>query len=147
MAKFKLSDVNGFRMIQPGTHIFKIVAASYDEDFGKIEVKMQTKDGQTHTERFTVLTNEGEVNDGAMRAFSFFAKTALNDFKIDEIDVEELAGRFIKCEVKHVQSTSINPKTNKPYVNVQLGDKFSCNGFEGMDEDIDDLDEDLDDLD
>lgn len=146
MAKIKLAEVNGFQLLAEGTYIFKVVSASYDEDFGKIEIKLQTKDGKTHTERFTVLTASGELNEGAMRSFSYFAKTVLNNFKVDEIEVDELVGKFIKAEVKHVESKSINPNTGKPYINVQLGDKFVCDGFE-TNNDIDDLGDDLDDLD
>ena len=47
---------------------------------------MVTQSGQKHVERFHLINNEGEVNEGALNAFSYFAKTALNTFNLDEID-------------------------------------------------------------
>ena len=86
MAKIKLTD-GGFTLIPEGVTTFKIVGATYEEDFGKLEVELQTKNGQKHVERFSLVTDDGEVNEGATKAFSYFAKTALNNYNIDEIDV------------------------------------------------------------
>ena len=82
MAKLKLSE-SGFTLIPEGTTTFKIVEVEYKEDFGKLTVTMQTKSGSKHTERFTLLNNKGEINEGAVKAFSFFAKTALNNFSLE----------------------------------------------------------------
>lgn len=144
MARITLSKNTGFTLIPEGFHVFKIVdvdMSKYD-GFGKIEVKMETAAGQKHSERFSLLNNKGEVNEGALNAFSYFARTALNDFKAEDIDPAEMIGHFIRAEVKHVVSDKINERTGKPYVNVNLGDKEPAIGFDGVeDDDSDELEE------
>lgn len=144
MARITLSKNTGFTFIPKGFHVFKIVdvdMSKYD-GFGKIEVKMETAAGQKHSERFSLLNNNGEVNEGALNAFSYFARTALNDFKAEDIDPAEMIGHFIRAEVKHVVSDKINERTGKPYVNVNLGDKEPAIGFDGTeDDDSDELEE------
>ena len=99
MAKIGLTE--GFSLIPEGTHIFCITAVNYKEAFGKLEVTMQTKGGSKHIERFSLLKSDGSPNEGALNAFSYFAKTALNDFELSEIDHEDLIGCFIECDVEH----------------------------------------------
>lgn len=137
MARIKLSSGSGFTLIPEGFHVFKIVGvdmSKYDS-FGKIEVKMETANGQKHSERFSLLNNKGEVNEGALNAFSYFARTALNDYKAEDIDPVEMIGHYIRAEVKHVVSDKINERTGKPYVNVNLGDKEPALGFDGDSDD------------
>ena len=74
MAKIGLSE--GFSLVPEGTHVFKIITVNYKEDFGKMEVVMQTQSGLKHTERFSLLKSDGEPNEGALNAFSYFAKVA-----------------------------------------------------------------------
>lgn len=50
MARIQLT--NGFALIPEGIHIFRISDVIYDEDFGKILIKMVTAQGANHTERF-----------------------------------------------------------------------------------------------
>ena len=99
MAKIGLSD--GFSLIPEGTHVFKITGVSYKEAFGKLEVTMQTQSGAKHIERFSLLKADGSTNEGALNAFSYFAKTALQDFELSEIDHEDLVGHFIECDIEH----------------------------------------------
>lgn len=144
MARITLSKNTGFTLIPEGFHVFKVVdvdMSKYDE-FGKIEVKMETANGQKHSERFSLLNAKGEVNEGALNAFSYFARTVMNDYKADDIDPADLVDHFIRAEVKHVESTTINERTGKPYINVNLGDKEPALGFDGAsDEDSDELEE------
>lgn len=144
MARITLSKNTGFTLIPEGFHVFKIVDVDMSkyEGFGKIEVKLETANGQKHSERFSLLDNKGEVNEKALNAFSYFARTVVNDYKADDIDPAEMVGHFIRAEVKHVESTTINERTGKPYVNVNLGDKEPALGFDGVsDEDSDELEE------
>ena len=144
MAKFTLSKPNGFTLIPEGFHVFKIVEvdmSKYD-DYGKIAINLETVNGQKHTERFSLTDNKGELNEKAYNAFSYFCRTALNDYKNDDIDTDDLIGRYIRAEVKHVESTTINERTGKPYVNVNLGDKEPALGFDGAsDDESDELEE------
>ena len=128
MAKIKLSE-GGFTPIPEGTHIFKITKVTYDEDFGKLEAEMITASGQKHTERFSLVKDDGEINEGALNAFSYFAKTALNNFNLDEIDHDELVGKYIKAEVTHNKVKS-NKDPKKTVIFTQLGDKSPADGFD-----------------
>ena len=88
----------------------KITGVSYKEAFGKLEVTMQTQSGAKHIERFSLLKADGSANEGALNAFSYFAKTALQDFELSEIDHEDLVGHFIECDIEH----DVQPNKNKP---------------------------------
>lgn len=127
MAKIGLSE--GFTLIPEGTHVFKITAVNYKEAFGKLEITMQTQSGAKHIERFSLLKTDGSPNEGALNAFSYFAKTALNDFSLTEIDHEDLVGCFIECDVEH----DVQPNKNKPDKTVtfaQLADKRPSEGWD-----------------
>lgn len=127
MAKIGLSE--GFTLIPEGTHVFKITAVNYKEAFGKLEVTMQTQSGAKHIERFSLLKADGSPNEGALNAFSYFAKTALNDFSLTEIDHEDLVGCFIECDVEHdVQSNKNKP--DKTVTFARLADKRPSDGWE-----------------
>ena len=129
MAKIGLTE--GFSLIPEGTHVFQITAVNYKEAFGKMEVTMQTQGGSKHIERFSLLKANGEPNEGALNAFSYFAKTALNDFSLTEIDHEDLLGCFIECDIEH----DTQPNKNKPDQTItfaRLADKRPSDGFEGV---------------
>ncbi len=127
MAKIKLSE--GFSLIPKGEQIFKITKSTYDEDFGKLEVEMITKNGQKHTERFQLIGNDGNINEGAQNAFSYFAKTALNDYTLDEIDTDDIVGCYMKCTVDHEVLPS-NKDPNKTVTFIRLTDKSPADGFD-----------------
>lgn len=128
MAKIGLSD-GGFTLIPEGTHVFKITKVNYKEDFGKLEVVMETKGGLKHTERFSLLSSDGSTNQGAINAFSYFAKVVMNDFTLKEIDHEDLVGHFVEADVEHtVVPSNKDPKKNVTFVN--LGDKRPSSGWD-----------------
>lgn len=142
MALIKLSN-NGFQMIQEGTHIFKITNVIYDEDFGKMVIDMTTQKGQKHTERFTLLTKNGEVNEGALRAFSYFAKTALNNYSVEEIDESDLVGCYIQADVTHEEYEKRDGSIGKA---ARLNDYTVSSGFKGTETAVaDDMDDFLND--
>lgn len=121
MAKIGLSA--GFTLIPEGRTVFLITGCEYKEKFGKIEVSLETKNKQKHKERFDI-TKEGGLN-----AFSFFAKTALNDFDLEEIDHEAIVGCYIAADVKHtVQEHRDDP--NKTVTFVNLDGKYPADGFD-----------------
>lgn len=128
MARIGLSE-GGFTLIPEGTHVFKIIEVNYKEDYGKLEIKMQTQEGLKHTERFSLLSTNGSSNEGALNAFSYFAKTAMNDFDLTEIDHTDLIGHFIECDVEHdVQPSNKDP--NKTVTWVRLTEKRVSDGWE-----------------
>lgn len=120
---------NGFVIIPEGEHVFRIYDAQYDEDFGKIEIKMVTANGSTIVERYSILDQGGEYNEKALNAFSYFAKTALNDFNIEDIDPAELINHYIGANVVHVKAKSTKDPT-KEVTFVNLGDKWAADGFD-----------------
>ena len=144
--KMKLNK-GGFQLIPEGTYIFKVIdvdTSKYDK-FGKLAILLQTKDGRQHTETFTLTNAQGDVNEGAVKAFSYFAHVCLNDFQVEDFDTNDLIGRFIRAEIVHRKSDRINENTGKPYINANLDDKEPALGYESSEGDGDDLD-DLDDL-
>ena len=152
MAKMKLSESN-FKLIPEGTTTFKVVEVndSKYEDFGKLEVKLQTAKGETHIERFGLTKNNGEINEGALKAWSYFARTCLNNFNADEIDTQDIVGCYVTATVKHESYTYEKDGETKKGTNVRLNDYTVAVNFgnkveEEIDEDLD-LDDELDDLD
>lgn len=126
----KIGLIEGFIPIPEGTHVFKITDVKYKEDFGKLEITMQTQDGEKHVERFSLLKSDGSPNDGAYKAFSYFAKTALQNFDLDEIDHTDLIGHFIECDVEHeVQPNKNNP--GKTVTFIRLTEKRRSDGWGG----------------
>lgn len=128
MAKIKLSK-GGYTPIPKGEHIFKITKSTYDEDFGKVEIDMVTVDGKKHIERFSLIRNDGEINEGALNAFSYFAKTALNNFNVEEIDPKDLEGCYMRCVVDHDTQPNKNDPS-KTVTFVRLGEKYAASGFD-----------------
>ena len=137
MAKVKLSE-GGFTLIPKGKHIFKIIKSDYDETFGKIEIEMVTSKGQKHIERFTLVDNFGEMNEKALNAYSYFAKTALNNFNLDEIDTDDLVGCYLECTVEHEEVPS-NKDPAKMFTFIKLTDKTAASGFEKNSADVNEL--------
>lgn len=152
MAKIKLSQAT-FSLIPEGTHTFKVMEVNDEkyEDYGKLEVKLQTAKGETHYERFSLLTSNGEVHEGALKAWSYFARTCLNNFQADEIDTKDIVDCYITATVKHENyKITKGDRAGQDGTAVRLNDYTPSAGFGGstteLEEDFDDLD-DLDDLD
>ena len=143
MAIINLGEFKGFSLIPEGWHEFKIVAVDYDEKFGKMEIQLVTKNGMKQTERYMLLDTNGEINQKAINAFSYFARVAMNDFQIDSIDHEELVGRFIRGKIEHTKSNRPNPKTGKYATFANITDKEPSVGFAedaGEEPDLSELD-------
>ena len=148
MAKMKLSE-STFTLIPEGTAIFKVteVDDSKYEDFGKLSVKLQTAKGETHTENFSLVKKSGELNEGALKAWSYFARVCLNNFQADEIDTQDIVGCYIQATVKHEEFES-NKEPGKMLKSARLSDYTTATGFAGKvveDDEDDDLDGFLDD--
>lgn len=152
MAKIKLSE-GGFALIPEGVHIFKVMEVddSKYEDYGKIVVKLQTADGKTHNEQFTLTKANGDLNEGALKAWSYFARTCLNNFSADEIDTQDVVGCYIQATVKHEKFTRTKgDRAGEEGTSVRLNDYTPASGFAGKaskGDDLDDLDDEDDDLD
>lgn len=125
----RIPMTSGFALIPEGTYVFRIYDAKYDEEFGKIEVKLVNAAGMTHTERFFIKDKNDEMNEKALNAFSYFAKTAMGDFSLEDIDPEELINHFISAEVVHTKLPS-NKDPNKMVTFANLGDKSPAEYFD-----------------
>ena len=95
MAKIGLTE--GFTLIPEGTHVFQITDVKYKEDFGKLEVYMQTQTGSKHIERCSLLKSDGSPNEGAYNAFSYFAKTALGNSDRDRSHRPDWSLHRVRC--------------------------------------------------
>lgn len=127
MANIQLSS--GFTICPEGRHIFRIYKVTYDETFGKLQVHMVNAQGITHIERFSLMSSNGEMNDKACNAFSFFAKTALNNFSLEAIDHTELINHYIGGEIVHTKLPSTNdPKKTVTFAN--MSEKWVAEGFD-----------------
>lgn len=125
----KIPIVDGFSIIPEGTYVFKITDVTYDETYGKLEVKMKTAKGQKYTERFSLKKSDDSYNEGALGAFSYFAKVAMNDFNMTDIDPNELVGHYMRAKITHLKKES-NKNPGKFVTFMNLGDKEPADGFD-----------------
>lgn len=125
----RIPMTSGFTLIPEGTYVFRIYDVSYDEEFGKIEIKLVNAAGMTQTERFTIKDKNDEPNEKALNAFSYFAKTAMGDYTLEDIDPMELIDHFIEAEVVHTELPS-NKDPNKTVTFANLGDKAPAEYFD-----------------
>lgn len=126
----RIPMTGGFQIMPEGEQVLKITKAEYDEEFGKAIFTLENVKGQSCQERFSLLQQDGSPNEKAMGAFSFFAKTALNDFDIEDVDPEELVGQYLKAEIIHNKVPSTKDPT-KMMTFINLGNKSPADGFEG----------------
>lgn len=136
-----------FTPIPEGTYVFKITDVDYDSDFDKLTLTLKTKEGRKHTERYSFATNTGETNEGALNAFSYLAANAMKDWDMDEVDEHELVGKFIEADVIHNESSTINRKTGKPFININLSQIRESDGWEDTVEPEPESELDADDID
>lgn len=120
---------SGFTVCPEGVHIFRIYKVEYVQDFGKLTIHLVNAQGITHVERFSLINANGESNDRAYNAFSYFAKIALNNYALDSIDPQQLVGRYIKAEVVHTIVPS-NKEAGKTMTFANLSNKWAADGFD-----------------
>ena len=125
----KLSIKTQYELIPEGWDVFKIYEVEYDESFGVLKIHLVNADGKTFVERFGFQDRNGNESTGARNAFSYFAKCALNDMDAEEVDTDELVGKYIKAEIKHVEVES-NKGDGSMRTFANLGDKEPADGFE-----------------
>lgn len=119
-----------FTACPEGKHIFRIYKVEFNQDFGNVKVYMVNAQGNTHREEFRLMRADGSMNDGACDAFSFFARTALNDYSREAIDPTELVNHYIGAEVIHnVQPNKNDPSKTVTFVNLGK-EKWVAEGFD-----------------
>ena len=120
---------SGFTVCPEGVHIFRIYKVEYNQDFGKLNIYLVNAQGITHVERFSLINVSGTPNEKAYNAFSYFAKTALNDYTRAAIDPNDLVGHYIKAEVVHTIVTS-NKEAGKTMTFANLSNKWVADAFD-----------------
>ena len=124
-----LPAANDFTPIPEGSHVFKITKVDYNERVGKLELTLTTKEGQNHVERFALKKDGKTYNEKALKALGYFSRVALNNWEINAIDPEKLAGHFIQATVSHdTQPHRDDP--NKTITFIRLDDKKSASCYE-----------------
>ena len=119
-----------FTVCPEGRHIFRIYKVDFNEEFGKLVVYMVNAQGITHRENFSLYREDGSMNDSACNAFSYFARTALNDYSREAIDHTELVNHYIGAEVVHTNQPNRNdPSKTVTFANL-VGEKWVANGFD-----------------
>lgn len=126
----KVPMTSGFMLIPEGEYVFRIYDVEQNETFGKIIVKLVNAQGMTQIERFSLKNQNDEWNEGALNAFSYFAKNALNDFTREDVEPKELIDHYIRAEVVHSDPIPNRKDPSKTIVFANLGDKSPADGFD-----------------
>jgi len=116
MGMLKLS--NGFSVLPEGETVLYVTGVDYDEKWGKIEIHFINADGSKHSERYKIYKDNGDLNEPALNAFSWIARTILNDPSVEEIDPKSLAGHYVACTVYHEQYTGNDGKA-RTYAHIK----------------------------
>ena len=120
----------GFMLIPEGNYVFYIYDCTYDEAFGRMVIKMTTADGLRYDERFNLKDDNDQPNERALNAFSFFAKTAMNNFGLEEIDHTDLIGHYIRMDIEH--NKVISKKDGKTLTFANSGAKAVATEFDNQ---------------
>lgn len=120
---------SGFTLCPKGVQVFRIYKVDYNEEFGKLVIHLVNAQGITQQERYSLMGADGNINEKACAAFSFFAKTALNDFSLEAVDPATLVDHYIKADVVHTEMPS-NKDPNKTVTFANLGDKWAADAFD-----------------
>lgn len=131
----KLNE-NKFQLIPEGTQVFHITEVKYDADFGKLEITLLTKDGLKDIERFQLIDNNGETNEKALNAFSYFCRMVMDDPNLaGDFDEQALVNKYVSATVEHqkVPSKKDPSKTNVFY---KLSDYAAAKSFGDFGTDI-----------
>lgn len=126
----RIPMTSGFQMLPEGSTILKCIDQSYDENFGKLELKFENVDGIKQTEQYRLLDDKGKPNDGAMNAFSFMAKNLMNDFDMPDVDPADLVNHYIKCNIEYSKVPS-KTDPNRELTFAHIRNPEPATGFDG----------------
>ena len=130
-------SVDGFKKLDEGSYIFKVLSAEFDDVKETVTVKLVTQDGEKHTEFFNFVNASGEVNDFPIKHIVRLCATALKDesLKDEPFDTDYLpliVGKFFQGSIQH---STYNGKTK---VKLAPFDYAVSEGFNVTD-DLDEL--------
>lgn len=97
----KLQDK--FPLIPEGDQVVRVkeVIDKDYEKFDKLTVIVEDGEGTAAQLNFNFVNEDGSPNDGAENAYTFMCRALLNDQTADEVDTNELVGKFALAEVMH----------------------------------------------
>lgn len=127
MAKIGLTNL--FTPIPEGDDIFRIYDVEYKEEFGSLKVYLVNAKGRTTIQTYNFIDPDtGDTRDWAYNAFSYFARTAMNDTSLEDVDPLDLIDKYIQAEVVHSEV----PKRDNPsemMIFVNLKNYKAATGF------------------
>ena len=100
MAVIKLKET-GFHLIPEGTYVWTITKSTYDSKFNKVKVEFENENGEKITNPY------GLGSDGGAKAFSYLAKTAINDYSVKEGEMVKFANLR---NIKVYEGAEVKPK-------------------------------------
>ena len=100
----RIPMTGGFSPMDEGVQVLRIYGVDYNEKFGNLTLYLVNAKAQTMRETFRFKGKDGKPNEGAMNAFSYFAKTAMDDFEMEDVDPMDLIDHYIQVEVIHQDS-------------------------------------------
>lgn len=107
----KLSTTTA-QLIPEGNYLFKVVAAEYNDKYGKLTIKFETMDSEPHyniVEKFTLLSDKGAIREEVLKAASYFVRVILKDYNVQELDestAAQMVNRYISGDIVHSTYTS-----------------------------------------
>ena len=100
MAKIKLVETGaGFIDKAAKNELLKITSCEYNPDFGKVTMTLADQSGKVMNNNFNLLNADGSNNEGALKAFSYFAKVALGDWDRDDVEDTDLINCYIRGDI------------------------------------------------
>jgi hypothetical protein len=99
--KKKLQDK--FPVLPEGEQLVRVKEVIDEEyaKFDKLSVVIENEDGISCKLNFNFVKDDGSPNSGAETAYTFMCRALLNDPTADEIDTDDLVGKFAIAEVAH----------------------------------------------
>ncbi|MEL7609518.1 MAG: hypothetical protein AAGU74_08415 [Bacillota bacterium] len=92
-----------FKLIPEGEQVVRITKVDESEyaKFQKITVHIEDVEGNTARVNFNFVNDDGTANDIAEGVYARMCRAALDDQTLDEVDTEDLIGRFVTVEIQH----------------------------------------------
>lgn len=112
----KLSQSNGMFIKEAGKKILlQITKANYDQEFGKVELEFKNERGEIINENYNLMANDGSINEPALKAFSYFTRVAMGDWGVQEVEEEELIGKWLRADIKLTKGSKPDKEGNDIY--------------------------------
>lgn len=93
----------GYPLIPEGEQVVRIKSVD-DKDyekFDKMTIVVEDVSGAAANVNFNFVNDDGSTNPAADGQFTRIGRAALDDQTLDEIDSDELPGKFILVEIEH----------------------------------------------